>query len=84
MVVRRERVPGQHVVVEQAAVVDDARDQRDVVVARGLEHELARPGLERVEDHHRPVEQRAEALEAVEQVEREAVRRARARPRDSA
>jgi hypothetical protein len=40
------------------------------------EHELAGPRLQRIEDDHRPVDQRAEALEAVEQVEREAVGRA--------
>ena len=67
--------------MEQAAVVDDARDQAHVVRGGGVEHELAGPRLERVEDDHRPVDQRGEALEAVDQVEREAVRRARARRR---
>ena len=69
----RERVAGQHVVVEQPAVVDDARDQAHAVAAGGVEHQLAGPRLERVEDHHRPVDPLAEALEAVDQVEREAV-----------
>ncbi len=76
MVRAREGMAGEHVVVEQPAVVDDARDQPDAVLLRGGEHELARPRLERVEDDHRPVDQLAVALEAVEQVEREAVGRA--------
>ena len=41
----------------------------------GVEAELAGPRLERIEDHHRPVEAIAEALEAVDQVERETVGR---------
>ena len=40
---------------------------------RGVQAQLSRPGLERAEDDHRPVEQVAEALEAVDQIEREAV-----------
>ena len=67
---------GAHVVPEHAAVVDDARDDLDVVRAGGREAQLAGPRLERVEDHHRPVDQLAEALEAADDVEREAVRRA--------
>ena len=42
-----------------------------------LEHQLARPRLERTEDDHRPVDQRGVALKAGDQVEREAVRGAR-------
>ena len=68
--------PGQDVVPEQAAVVDDPRDHPDAVLGGGVEAELAGPRLERVEDHHRPVDPLAEALEAVDQVEREAVGRA--------
>jgi hypothetical protein len=70
-----ELVARPHVVVEQPAVVDDAGDQPHVVAARRVEHQLARPRLERVEDHHRPVDPVAEPLHAVDQVEREAVRR---------
>ena len=81
MVARAELVPGADVVVEQAAVVDDARDHPHAGRGGGAERELARPRLERVEDQHRPVDQRAEALEAADRVEREAVRGARARPR---
>ena len=77
VVVRGELVPREDVVVEQAAVVDDAGDQPHAVAPGGGEHQLARPRLERVEDHHRPVDQLAEALEAVDDVEREAVGRAR-------
>ena len=72
----RENVAVADVVVEQAAVVDDARDQAHVVLRGGLEHELSGPRLERVEDDHRPVDPLGEALEAVDQVEREAVGRA--------
>ena len=53
---RGERVAGKHVVVEKAAVVDDARDQLDPVLARRRQAQLARPRLERVEDDHRPVD----------------------------
>ena len=66
-------VSGEQVVEEQAAVVDDARDHVDVAAGGGVQAQLAGPGLERVEDHHRPVDAIAEALEAVDQVEREAV-----------
>ena len=67
------RGPGEHVVVEQPAVVDDAGDQLHAVALGGRQHQLARPRLERVEDHHRPVDPVAEALQAVDHVEREAV-----------
>ncbi len=76
MVVLGERVARQHVVVEQAAVVHHARDQLDAVGSRGLEHEPARPRLQRTENDHRPVNQRGVALQAVDQIEREAIRRA--------
>ena len=69
--------PGLDVAPEEAAVVDDPGDHPDVVAGRGLEAELAGPGLERVEDDHRPVDPLAEALEAGDQVEGEPVRRAR-------
>ena len=39
------------------------------------QREPARPGLERIEDQHRPVDQVAEALQAADDVEREAVGR---------
>ena len=75
MVVFREVVDRRHVAPEQAAVVDDPGDHPDPVVGGRVEDELAGPGLERVQDHHRPVDPLPEALEAVEQVEGEAVRR---------
>src|SRR5581483_9278708 len=75
MVVARELVAGKDVVVEESAVVDDAGDQLDAGLLRGREHELAGPRLQRVEDDHRPVELLAEALEAGDEVEREAVGR---------
>ena len=68
---------GPQVAPEEAAVVDDPGDHPDAVLGRRVEAELARPGLERVEDDHRPVDAVAEALEAGDQVEGEAVGRAR-------
>ena len=68
-----EAVAGGDVAPEQAAVVDDAGDHADPVLRGGPEDELAGPRLERVEDHHRPLDLLAEALEAVDQVEREPV-----------
>ncbi len=64
-------------VVEEPAVVDDAGQHLHVVLRCGRQRETRRPGLERVQDQHRPVDQRAEALEAGDHVEREAVRGAR-------
>jgi hypothetical protein len=52
VIVLGEGVAGEDVVVEQPAVIHDPRDQLDVVRARGVEHELAGPRLERVEDEH--------------------------------
>ena len=65
--------PRPQVAPEEAAVVDDPGDHVDPVLGGRLEGELARPRLERVEDHHRPVDPVAEALDAVDQVEGEAV-----------
>src|SRR3712207_7428821 len=50
---------------------------RSAVARRGVEDELAGPRLHGAEDHHRPVQALAEALEAVDEVEREAVGGAR-------
>ena len=70
-----QRALVRHVVVEEPAVVDDAREHAHAVALAGRQREPARPGLERVEDQHRPVDQVAEALEAADDVEREAVGR---------
>ena len=43
--------------------------------AGAVEHQLAGPGLQRVEDDHRPVDQAPEALQAVDEVQGEAVGR---------
>ena len=75
MVARAQLILRQHVVPEQPAVVHHPRDQAHVVLARGAEAQLARPRLHRVEDDHRPVDRLAEALEARDQVEGEAVGR---------
>ena len=61
--------------MEQAAVVDHAGDQLHLMTRGRVEHQLPGPRLEGVEDHHRPVDQLAVALEAADQVQREAVRR---------
>jgi hypothetical protein len=76
MVVLGKGVAGPDVVPEEPAVVDHARDDVDAVALRRGQHELPRPRLERVEDDHRPVDELAEALQAVDDVEREAVGRA--------
>ena len=84
-----ERALVGHVVVEEPAVVDDAREHAHAVALAGRQRQPPRPRLERVEDQHRPVDQVAEALEAADDVEREAVgrpgrdadRAAEARPR---
>ena len=60
----RKLVPGEHVVVKEPAVVHDAGDYAHPVTSGGVEGELSRPGLERVEDQHGPVDQLAVALEA--------------------
>ena len=77
MVVGVEAVAGQDVVVEEAAVVHHPRDHLHPVADRGVEDQLAGPGLERVQDQHGPVDHVAVALEAADQVEREAVGGAR-------
>ena len=64
------------VAVEDAAVVDHPRDGADVVPLQGREHQPGRPRLERVEDDHGPVDAVAVALQAVDEVQREAVGRA--------
>jgi hypothetical protein len=73
----RELMPRQHVVVKETAVIDNARDQLHVVALSGGQDEFAGPRFQRVEDHHRPVDRVAEPLEAVDQIEREPVRRPR-------
>ena len=64
------------VVEQEPAVIDDARDQLDARRRGGRETQLAGPRLERPEDDHRPIDRLTEALEATDQIEREAVRRA--------
>ncbi len=77
MVVRGPLGVGAQVAPEEAAVVDHPGQHLDVVPGRRIEAELTRPGLERVEDDHRPVDPLTEALEAGDQVEGEAVGRPR-------
>src|SRR5437773_10030265 len=73
MILRAEFVAGLDVAVEQAAIIDHARDYLHIVFARSRQTEAARPRLERIQDHHRPVDQRAEMLEAMNDIEREAI-----------
>src|SRR3954452_8261682 len=75
MVAPRQLSLRSDVVPEDPAVVDHARDHPDPMPRGGVEAELAGPGLERIEDDHRPVDRRAEALEAADQVEGESVGR---------
>ena len=75
VVAARQLVLGPQVVPEQPAVVDNPGDDLHVLRRRSVEHELPRPGLERVEDDHRPVDRVAEALEGLDDVEGEAVGR---------
>ena len=74
MVARRQLGLRRHVVPEQPAVVDHPRDHANALARGGVEAELPGPGLERVEDDHRPVDPVAEALEAADEIEGEAVR----------
>ena len=80
MVVLAQWSPRVQVAPEQPAVVDHAGDHSHVVCRGGVEDHLARPRLERVQDDHRPVDLRPEALQARDQVEREPVGRARRDP----
>ena len=72
-----ELMAGLHVIVEQTAVIDHAGQNIDAVLFRRTEHVLAGPGLEGIQDDHRPVHAITETLEALDHVEREAVRRSR-------
>jgi hypothetical protein len=76
VVVLGEGVARQDVVVEHASVVHDPRDQAHPMRVGRLEHQLAGPRLQRIEDDHRPIDPLCEALQAVDQVEGEAVGRA--------
>jgi hypothetical protein len=69
------RQAGAQVVVEEAAVVEDAREDLHVMGRGRRQRQLTGPWLERVEDQHRPVDDVAVALEAVDDVEGEAVGR---------
>ena len=75
-----ELVRGADVVVEEPAVVDDAREHVDPGGGGRAQRELAGPRLERAEDQHRPVDQPAETLEAADHVECEPVGRPGATP----
>ena len=64
------------VVVEDAAVIDDAGHHLDAVFLTGRQGQSDGPGLQRIENEHRPVDEVAEFFEAVNEVERETVGRA--------
>ena len=68
-----EDVAGAHVIMEQAAVIHHAGEDFNAVLFSSAEHVLAGPGLEGIEDDHRPVHEAAELLEALDHVEGEAV-----------
>src|SRR5687767_7948000 len=75
MVLLAELVPRLDVIMEESAVINDAGDDLDVMLLRGGQRKATRPRLQGIKDDHRPIEQRPEALEAQDQVERETVRR---------
>ncbi len=68
MVVLGERVTGQHIVVEEATIIHDTGDQLDIVLRGRVQNELARPGLHRAQNDHRPVDQIGKALDAADQI----------------
>jgi hypothetical protein len=60
-----ELVAGQaEIAVKHAAVIDHAGHHLDAVFLAGGQRESHRPGLERIENEHRPIDEFAEAFEA--------------------
>ena len=68
-----EGVAGMNVVMENAAVIDDSGEDVHAVFFCCRQDVLAGPGLQRIEDDHRPVHAVAKALKAIDHVQREAV-----------
>lgn len=73
MISRSEMVAGFDVSVKEAAVIDDASDEIDIVFFGGGEAESGGPGFKGVEDDHGPVDIVAEFFVALDDVEGEAV-----------
>ena len=57
MVLLAEGVARFDIVVEKAAVIDDAGDDVDVVLLGGGQAKVARPRLQRVQDDHGPIDE---------------------------
>ena len=62
--------------MENAAVIDHACDELDLVTEGRRENQSAGPRLQRAQDDHGPVDEGAEAFETLDQVQRESVGRA--------
>src|SRR6185436_6316694 len=73
MILLAEFVTWLDVVVEEPAVVDHARDELYCVLRGGRQTKTTRPRLQRVQNHHRPIQQWTESLEAKNQVEGKSV-----------
>ena len=63
------------IAVKHAAIIHHAGHHFHPVFFAGGQCEAHRPGFERIENEHRPVDHLAEALEATHEIERESIRR---------
>ena len=68
MVGLAEAVSGTDVIMENAAVIDHACDELDLVTEARREHQLAGPWLQGAQNDHGPVDEGAEAFETLDQV----------------
>src|SRR5207247_3155603 len=73
MILRAELVTGPHVVMEQTAIINHARDDFDALLLRSRKNKAARPRFERVENDHRPIDQVAEFFKARNQMESDSI-----------
>jgi hypothetical protein len=64
------------IVMKHAAVIDHPRHHLHAVFFAGRQRQPHRPGFERIENEHRPIDELAKALEAADEVERKAIGRA--------
>ena len=75
MILRAEFVSGANVIMEESTVIDDAGDNLNIIFAGCGKTKSAGPRLQRVQNDHGPINQRAELLETVDEIKREAVGR---------
>src|SRR5688500_5027580 len=73
MILLPKCVAGFNVVMKQSAVIDHASDDFDIVFFRSRQAKVPAPWFERIEDDHCPIDERAEAFETMNEVEREAI-----------